>query len=203
MSGSTSESGSPPGDRPPGPAGAPGFASRAGHKLAAALDVLALDPAGWICADLGCNVGGFTDCLLQRGAARVYAVDTGYGALAWKLRTDPRVVVMERTNAMHVALPECVDLVTVDVAWTPQQRILPNAVRLLRPGGRVVTLIKPHYEAPRHWLRGGVLAADQAPRVVDQTVARLADSGIRVTRVMESPLPGQGGNLEYLAMVVV
>lgn len=97
------------------------FASRSGHKLAAALDAFSIDPSGLICADLGCNVGGFTDCLLQRGAAKVYAVDTGYGTLAWKLR-DP-VVVMERTNAMHVVLPETVDLVTIDVAWTPQHHV--------------------------------------------------------------------------------
>src|SRR5436309_2115272 len=99
------------------------FVSRAGQKLDHALDVFKIDVAGLTCADLGCNVGGFVDCLLQRGAAKVYAVDTGYGVLDWKLRKDARVIVMERTNAMHVALPERVTLVTIDVAWTRQQYI--------------------------------------------------------------------------------
>ena len=105
--------------------------SRGGDKLAAALDRFELDVAERVCADLGSHVGGFVDCLLQRGAARIYAVDTCYGTLAWKLRRDSRVVVLERTNAMHVSLPEPVDLVTIDVGWTPQAKILPNAARLL------------------------------------------------------------------------
>src|SRR5438045_1304623 len=94
------------------------FVSRAGGKLEHALATFAIDVGGSVCADLGSNVGGFVDCLLSRGAVRVYAVDTGYGALEWKLRKDARVVVMERTNAMHVVLPERVKLVTIDVAWT-------------------------------------------------------------------------------------
>jgi 23S rRNA (cytidine1920-2'-O)/16S rRNA (cytidine1409-2'-O)-methyltransferase len=102
------------------------FVSRAGLKLDHALTAFAVDVTGLVCADLGCNAGGFTDCLLQRGAAKVYAVDTGYGALDWKLRKDPRVVVMERTNAMHVTLPEPVGFVCIDVAWTRQRRILPR-----------------------------------------------------------------------------
>src|SRR3954470_5640444 len=122
------------------------FVSRAGQKLDHALTTFSIDVAGLTCADLGCNAGGFTDCLLQRGAAKVYAVDTGYGALAWTLRKDPRVVVMERTNAMHVELPEPVPFVCIDVAWTRQRHILPAGRRLVTPDGRVVTLIKPHYE---------------------------------------------------------
>jgi predicted rRNA methylase YqxC with S4 and FtsJ domains len=105
--------------------------SRGGDKLAAALDHFELDVARRVCADLGSHVGGFVDCLLQRGAARVYSVDTCYGTLAWRLRRDPRVVVLERTNAMHVSLPEPVDLITIDVGWTPQAKILPNAAGLL------------------------------------------------------------------------
>src|SRR5437870_7172262 len=109
----------------------PQFVSRAGQKLDHALTTFGLDVAGAICADLGSNTGGFVDVLLRRGAAKVYAVDTGYGVLEWKLRKDPRVVVMERTNAMHVALPEKVEFVSIDVAWTKQRRILPAARRLL------------------------------------------------------------------------
>ncbi len=107
------------------------YVSRGGEKLAAALDHFKVDVSGRVCADLGSQVGGFVDCLLQRGAVRVYAVDTCYGTLAWKLRRDSRVAVLERTNAMHVSLPEPVDVVTIDVGWTPQCKILPNVARLI------------------------------------------------------------------------
>lgn len=175
--------------------------SRGGQKLAAALDRFNIDPGGWVCADLGSNVGGFVDCLLQRGARKVYAVDTAYGELAWKLRRDQRVVVMERTNALHVELPEAVSLVTVDVAWTRQHLILPQAGRLLAPGGLVITLIKPHYEAEKHLLHGGVLPEEQVEPVVNQVVARLGELGITVVDMVPSPLRGQGGNREVLALV--
>lgn len=135
------------------------FVSRAGQKLDHALTTFALDVAGFVCADLGCNVGGFTDCLLRRGASRVYAVDTGYGVLDYRLRKDPRVVVMERTNALHLHLPQPVQLVCIDVAWTRQHHILPAARQLLPPfeQGQIISLIKPHYEADARLLRGGVL----------------------------------------------
>src|SRR3954454_22275112 len=125
----------------------PPFASRAGLKLDHALTHFQVDVAGCVCADLGSNAGGFVDCLLRRGAEKVYAIDTGYGVLEWKLRKDPRVVVMERTNAMHAVLPEAVSRVTIDVAWTKQRHILPAARRMVSDDGLVVTLIKPHYEA--------------------------------------------------------
>ncbi len=179
----------------------PSFVSRGGQKLAAALDAFHIDPAGWVCADLGCNVGGFTDCLLQRGAARVYAVDTGYGELAWRLRKDARVVVMERTNALHVTLPEPVSLACIDVGWTRQQLILPAALRLLGPGGSIVTLIKPHYEADRRLLRGGVLSAEHFQDTVNQVMLRLADAGIRPETLFESPIRGHGGNREVMAVI--
>src|SRR3954462_12443947 len=136
-------------------------------KLEHALATFDLDVAGKICADLGSNTGGFVDCLLRRGAAKVYSVDTGYGVLAWTLRKDPRVVVMERTNAIHVSLPEKVSLVTIDVAWTKQRIILPAARRLLSDDGDVVTLIKPHYEAEPSQLRKGVLPEDRLDQVVN------------------------------------
>ncbi len=182
-----------PADRP--------FVSRGGEKLAAALDAFGLAPAGMICADLGCNVGGFTDCLLQRGAKRVYAVDTGYGELAWKLRKDPRVVVMERTNALHVELPEAVELVTIDVAWTRQHLILPAAARLLSPDGLIVTLIKPHYEADRAALRGGVLPEECLPDALDAVRGRLAKTGMVIEQMIASPITGRKGNREYLGLV--
>jgi 23S rRNA (cytidine1920-2'-O)/16S rRNA (cytidine1409-2'-O)-methyltransferase len=179
------------------------YASRSGLKLAAALDAFAIDPTGLTCADLGCNVGGFVDCLLQRGATKVYAVDTGYGVLAYRLRRDARVVVMERTNAMHVTLPEPVDMVTIDVAWTPQHRILPNAAKLLKPGGRIITLIKPHYEADRSEIHGGLLDPAIAPQIVDQARGRIEALGLKIAGTIQSPLPGQKGNLEYLALIHV
>src|SRR3954468_22368232 len=129
------------------------FVSRAGQKLEHALASFGIDVRDRVCADLGCSAGGFTDCLLQRGAKKVYAVDTGYGVLDWKLRKDPRVIVMERTNAMHVEIPEPADLVTIDVAWTKQGNMLPGAKKILKPAGQVITLIKPHYEAEAGMLR--------------------------------------------------
>ena len=179
---------------------APAFVSRAGEKLAAALDAFELNVAGSICADFGCNVGGFTDCLLQRAAGKVYAVDTGYGTLAWKLRKCARVVVMERTNALHVELPEPADLVTIDVAWTPQERAIPAALRLLRPGGNVVSLLKPHYElaklAGRKCFEG--LSDQEADDVCRTVCRRLAESGWDVRAAMRSVIRGKGGTLEYL-----
>src|SRR3954463_630831 len=114
------------------------FVSRAGQKLDHALAHFNLDVSGKTCADLGSNTGGFVDVLLQRGAAKVYAIDTGYGVLAWKLRKDPRVIVMERTNAMHVDLPEPITVVTIDVAWTKQRHILPAARKMIRADGHCV-----------------------------------------------------------------
>lgn len=178
------------------------YVSRGGLKLAAALDAFRVDPSGLVCADLGSNVGGFTDCLLQSGATKVYAVDTGYGVLAYKLRKDPRIVVMERTNAMHVTLPEPVDLVTIDVAWTPQHHILPNAAKLVKPGGRIVTLIKPHYEADRNLLKRGVLDPEDLEPVLAHVCGRIVKAGLHVEGVIRSPIPGQKGNIECLALLV-
>jgi len=180
-----------------------GYVSRSGLKLASALDAFGVGPAGWVCADLGCNVGGFVDCLLGRGAQRVYAVDTGYGILAYKLRKDPRVVVLERTNAMHVRLPEPMDLVTIDVAWTPQHRILPNAISLCKPEGRIITLIKPHYEADAGEVRGGLLDPESAREGLAEISERMADAGVKIERTIESPIRGGKGNVEFLALLSI
>lgn len=176
------------------------FVTRGGEKLAAALEHFEVNVADAVCADLGSHVGGFVDCLLQNGAARVYSVDTSYGTLAWKLRKDPRVIVLERTNALHVTLREAVDWVTVDVGWTKQERVLENAARLLKPnGGCVLTLIKPHYEAPRHWLIAGVLPAERVEEVVAGVLSKAAAAAWRLKGIMSSPLPGHGGNIEKIA----
>lgn len=154
-----------------------------------------------MCADLGSHVGGFVDCLLQRGAAKVYSIDTAYGILAWKLRKDPRVFVVERKNAMHVLLPERVHLVTIDVGWTRQSRILPNAQKMLAHRGQVLTLIKPHYEADRSQLSKGVLAESEVPAVVSTISADMHAQGWDVLGTFNSPVPGHGGNREVFALL--
>jgi 23S rRNA (cytidine1920-2'-O)/16S rRNA (cytidine1409-2'-O)-methyltransferase len=174
------------------------FVSRGGCKLDHALTVFALDVVGLVCADLGSNTGGFVDCLLQRGAARVYAIERGYGVLAWNLRRDARVVVHERTNAMHVRLPEPVAFISIDVSWTRQRHILPAVRALLAPGGNVVSLIKPHYEAPPTLLRRGVLPPQAVEQVLQSVHADIAAAGFAVAAQTPSPLTGAGGNREWL-----
>lgn len=180
------------------------FVSRAGCKLLAALGTFHLNPAGRVCADLGANVGGFTDCLLQHGAAKVFAVDTGYGVLAWTLRKDSRVIVRERTNALHVQLPERVGFMAIDLGWTRQEKILPHAQSLLLPDADVVTLIKPHYESELAKTQRGVLSAEQSEAVLggvlDSIAAMKGDASLwQIKGVTKSPLEGQKGNTEYLA----
>lgn len=189
-------------DRPAPPAG-PRFVSRGGHKLAAALDAFRIDPDGWTCADLGSHVGGFVDCLLQRGAAQVYAVDTAYGTLAWKLRRDPRVLVHERTNALHFGPSAPVNLVSIDVGWTKQRLILASARRMIRPDGLIVTLIKPHYEAAEDRLVDGVLPERWFDQTVEAVLASVGELGLRIAGTVESPIRGHAGNREVLAHLVV
>ncbi len=175
------------------------FVSRAGIKLDHALEVFHLDVSGKICADLGCSTGGFTDCLLQRGAAKVYAVDTGYGVLDWKLRKDPRVAVMERTNAMHVKIPEAAAVVTIDVGWTRQRRILPSAAEMLAKGAAAITLIKPHYEADPALLHKGVLPEESLEAVIQTVKREIQSSGWVWEASVRSPIKGMGGNVEVFA----
>lgn len=177
------------------------FVSRGGDKLDGALDAFNLDVTGRVAADLGANVGGFTDCLLQRGAKKVYAVDTGYGVLDWKLRQDDRVVVMERTNALHVVLPEPVDLVVVDVGWTPMDRIVPVALNLVGAGGQVVALLKPQYEAQESELKKGVVLEAYIDAVVNRAIGKLGQLGIEILDQTPSPIAGSGGNQEFLVLL--
>ena len=170
------------------------FVSRAGQKLHHALTTFNISPRDMTCADFGSNTGGFTDCLLQLGAEKVYAIDTGYGVLDYKLRKDPRVIVMERTNAMHVHLPEPMQLITIDVAWTKQKHILAAAV-----APQVVTLIKPHYEADAKLLRKGVLPPEHLDKVLDLVKADIAACGFAIVGLTESPIKGAKGNVEFLA----
>lgn len=192
------------------------YVSRGGLKLRHALERFGLSPAGLRCVDVGCSTGGFTDCLLQAGAAHVTAIDTGYGVIAWKLRTDPRVTVLERTNALHAQPPggtPDADLIVIDAGWTPQSRIIPAALRWLRPdpGARIISLIKPHYElSPAEKSRDlvrGVLPDDAAERIARRTADALPALGVRVLGLESSPIRGSGagteghGNIEWLALI--
>jgi 23S rRNA (cytidine1920-2'-O)/16S rRNA (cytidine1409-2'-O)-methyltransferase len=178
------------------------YAGRGGLKLRHALDHFQTQVDGVVAADLGSHVGGFVDCLLQAGARKVYSVDTSYGTLAWKLRNDPRVVVMERENALHVELPEKVDLVTVDVGWTPQRLILPRAVGLLAGGGRVISLLKPQYEARPEERVKGVVKPECVDAVLRRTLDELASMGLEPADVVESPVVGEGRtNREFFLLL--
>lgn len=185
----------------------PTYASRAGQKLHIALAAFELDVTGLTCADLGCSTGGFVDCLLQHGAKHVYAVDTAYGELAWKLRQDPRVTVLERSNALHLEPVTTCDLVTVDLGWTPQRLAIPAASRWLggNPSGRIISLIKPHYEDTQGALKGrkkGTLDDEQAMAVTYRTIQDLEKIGFKATHTIPSPIRGgKGGNLEVLALL--
>jgi 23S rRNA (cytidine1920-2'-O)/16S rRNA (cytidine1409-2'-O)-methyltransferase len=177
------------------------FVSRAGQKLDHALREFGVNPAGLLCADLGCSTGGFTGCLLDQGATSVFAVDTGYGVLDWTLRNNPRVVVMERTNAMHVRLPTPVQLITIDVSWTRQKNILLTAGKLLGEGGQIISLVKPHYEAQPAQLRQGVLAEQHLETVLANVEADIAAAGFSVIAKTESPIRGGKGNREWLYLL--
>ena len=179
------------------------YASRAGEKLKFALDKFKFTPAGLICADFGSSTGGFVDCLLQDGAEKVYSVDTAYGELAWKLRNNPKVVVIERTNAMHVTLPEKVDLLTIDVGWTKQESILPNAFNNLKTDGKIISLIKPHYESPKYLLRKGRLPDDKMDEVIKLVGQKIEKIGGKIKNIVESPILGEKGkNREFLTLIV-
>ena len=178
------------------------FASRAGEKLQHALTEFQFTVTDKVCADFGSSTGGFVDCLLKNGATKVYAVETGYGVLDWKLRNNPQVVVMERTNAMHVILPEKVDLITNDTSWTKQSFIIPHALTQLKDNGYIITLIKPHYEADKKLLHKGVLDEAVAEDVAKHTADELKTFGVDVLGFTKSPLlGGKGGNTEYLALL--
>ncbi len=179
------------------------FVSRGGLKLEGALaDFPGVQVEGRICADLGASTGGFTDCLLQAGALRVYAIDVGYGQLAWKLRQDERVVVMERTNARHLeSLPEAVELLVGDLSFISLTKVLPAIQRLTRPGADCVLLVKPQFEVGKGQLgKGGVVRDEEArQRAVEAVLAEASAQGFSVLGSTTSPITGaKGGNVEYL-----
>jgi 23S rRNA (cytidine1920-2'-O)/16S rRNA (cytidine1409-2'-O)-methyltransferase len=182
------------------------FVSRGGLKLEHGLESFGIDVTGVLAADIGASTGGFTDCLLQRGAAKVYAIDVGYGQLDYRLRTDPRVTVMERVNARHLeTLPEPVDFACVDVSFISLVHILPAVARLLHEHGNVVVLIKPQFEAGREKVsRGGVVREPNVRRTaVERVLHEAAATGFGVMGLTPSPITGPAGNVEYLSWLKV
>lgn len=180
--------------------------SRGYYKLEKAIKEFNIDPknigGGAVCADLGASTGGFVECLLDSGASKVYAIETGYGILDWKLRNDKRVVVMEKTNALSTVLPEPVDIVTIDSSWTRQSNIIPIAMSMLKKGGIIISLVKPHYEAKPAQLTKGKLDEKYIQEVLDNTVKEVVDKlgdNIKLIGITESPITGlKGKNREYL-----
>jgi 23S rRNA (cytidine1920-2'-O)/16S rRNA (cytidine1409-2'-O)-methyltransferase len=180
----------------------PRFVSRGGEKLAHALAVFAIDSTDRVCADLGASTGGFTDCLLQGGARRVYAVDVGYGQLDARLRSDPRIVVIERTNARYLeSLPEPVSIVTIDVSFISLSLIFPAVAKILEDRGDGIALVKPQFEAGRSEVgKGGVVRSSAVHRSVLRSVTAAARShGFLIAGLTRSPLLGPKGNVEFLA----
>lgn len=181
------------------------YVSRGGEKLLAALEASAINVQGMTCLDVGCSTGGFTDCLLQNGASRVYAIDVGYGQFDWRLRQDPRVVLHERTNIRYIdssIVPELVDVVVIDVSFISLAKVLPPIIRFLRPGAIVITLVKPQFEVGKGQVgRGGIVREETQRQSVLQRVLTVAcDLGLQTRKSLDSPLKGKKGNLEFLAI---
>ncbi len=182
------------------------YVSRGGLKLEKALKVFGVSPQGKVCIDCGASTGGFTDCLLQNGAVKVYAVDVGYGQLAWKLRSDERVVCMERTNIRYVTpedLPETADMAVIDVSFISLAIVLPAVKRLIKEGDEVVCLVKPQFEAGKDKVgkKGVVREQSVHIEVVEGIVAFLLETGFSVLGLDYSPVKGPQGNIEYLVLV--
>lgn len=182
------------------------YVGRGGHKLEAALRHFRLDPTGWVCLDVGASTGGFTDCLLQHGAARVYALDVGHGQLDWKIRNDGRVVVMEHCNARHLQpadLPEKVRLAVLDVSFISLTLVLPPVAGVLTDGGMLVALIKPQFELSRSEVGRGGIVRDEAARAraVDKIRDFALAAGWAWRGLVDSPIAGADGNREFLCLI--
>ena len=178
------------------------YVSRAGQKLAHALDLFRVDAQAKVAADIGLSTGGFTDCLLQRGAARVHGVDVAYGSVAWKIRQDPRVVLHERTNARYMTadtLKETVQIVVVDVSFVAATSLMPAFKRILGPGGDLIVLVKPQFEAPKGATEGGIVRDESVRDEAVSAVSSAAEAlGMRERGRTPSPITGADGNIEWL-----
>jgi 23S rRNA (cytidine1920-2'-O)/16S rRNA (cytidine1409-2'-O)-methyltransferase len=182
----------------------PPFVSRGGIKLDYALDRFQLDVSSKVAADIGASTGGFTDCLLQRGASRVYAVDVGYGQLDYQLRKDPRVVVMERVNARYpIPLPETVDLATIDLSFISVEKVIPSVAKLVKDDGYLLVLLKPQFEARRSEVgKGGIVKQPVVhARVLGRFIAWMIDHGFRLGGLVASPIIGASGNREFFVLL--
>jgi 23S rRNA (cytidine1920-2'-O)/16S rRNA (cytidine1409-2'-O)-methyltransferase len=182
------------------------YVSRGGLKLEGALQALELSPKGCICLDVGASTGGFSDCLLQHGASRVYAVDVGYGQLAWRLRQDPRVVVIERTNIRHMStevIPEPIDLVTIDVSFISLKIVVPAVTALLGRDARILALIKPQFEVGKNQVgKGGVVRDAKLHKgVIENLSAYFNAKGLSWSKVLPSPILGPKGNREFFILL--
>ncbi|MGC6466011.1 MAG: TlyA family RNA methyltransferase [Akkermansiaceae bacterium] len=183
----------------------PKYVGRGGFKMEGALKEFGIDPAGWICADLGASTGGFTDCLLQHGAAKVHAVDVGTNQLVWKLRSDERVISKERFNARNLTvddLGEQVDLVVMDLSFISLTKVLPAAFEILKEGGAVVSLVKPQFELSREEVGKGGIVRDEAlhQKAVDKIRTFITEElGRTWLGLIRSPITGTDGNVEFLA----
>lgn len=182
------------------------YVSRGGLKLEAALTGYRIDAAGQVCLDVGASTGGFTDCLLQRGASRVYAVDVGYGQMAWKLRQDPRVIVIERTNIRYMppdALPEPVDLVTIDASFISLKIVVPAVLRFLKAEGMLLPLIKPQFEVGKGLVGKGGVVSDPArhAQVIDELGRFFSGLGLQCSEALPSPVLGPKGNREFFMLL--
>ncbi len=182
----------------------PPFVSRGGVKLDYALDQFQLDVTSKIAADIGASTGGFTDCLLQRGAGRVYAVDVGYGQLDYRLRRDKRVVVLERVNARYpISLPEKVDLATLDLSFISVEKVIPSVAKLLKDNGYLIVLLKPQFEAQRSEVgKGGIVKKPLVhARVLGRFIAWMVNHGFRLGGLVASPILGAEGNMEFFLLL--
>jgi 23S rRNA (cytidine1920-2'-O)/16S rRNA (cytidine1409-2'-O)-methyltransferase len=182
----------------------PPFVSRGGIKLDYALDRFQLDVSSKVVADIGASTGGFTDCLLKRGARRVYAIDVGYGQLDYRLRCDPRVVVMERVNARYpIPLPEKVDLATIDLSFISVEKVIPSVARLVKDDGYLLVLLKPQFEARRGEVgKGGIVKQPIVhARVLGRFIAWMIDHGFRLGGLVASPILGASGNKEFFVLL--
>jgi 23S rRNA (cytidine1920-2'-O)/16S rRNA (cytidine1409-2'-O)-methyltransferase len=184
------------------------YVSRGALKLVQGLDTFAIDPTGMVCLDIGASTGGFTEVLLTRGAAKVYAIDVGYGQLAWSLRQDPRVVTIERENVRNMDLalvPEPTDLAVIDVSFISLTLVLPRVAELLRPpaGKPLVVLVKPQFEVGRDQVGSGGVVRDEATRrgAVDKVRTWATENGFTAHEDVESPITGPAGNVEYLLLL--
>ncbi|MDH5696262.1 MAG: TlyA family RNA methyltransferase [Dehalococcoidia bacterium] len=182
----------------------PPFVSRGGLKLDYALDKFQLDVSSKVAADIGASTGGFTDCLLKRGASRVYAIDVGYGQLDYRLRQDKRVVVMERVNARYpIPLPEKVDLATIDLSFISVEKVIPSVAQLLKDSGYLLVLIKPQFEARRGEVgKGGIVKQPQVhAKVLGRFIAWVIGHGFRLGGLVASPILGASGNREFFVLL--